>query len=147
MQPDITLGMSDKQIIIAAIANIIFFFIFSWQMYYTIRREQGACASARFYLRALMISAIPPDTIIHLQGSQAYHFLYPPLLQPDTIIHLQGSQATMWICAPPCEPDTIIHLQGSQAANLSFALATCLIPLFTYKVLKLASRARIAFMA
>ena len=54
----------------------------------------------------------------------------------DTYIHLQGSQACANNIAMQGESDTYIHLQGSQAQDLVTNPTACLIPIFTYKVLK-----------
>ncbi len=54
----------------------------------------------------------------------------------DTLIHLQGSQALEAVQAYQGESDTLIHLQGSQAYQTTKIRIVCLIPLFTYKVLK-----------
>ena len=57
--------------------------------------------------------------------------------ESDTYIHLQGSQAGGYVTPPDHLSDTYIHLQGSQADNHFGNQKSCLIPIFTYKVLKL----------
>ncbi len=58
------------------------------------------------------------------------------LLLSATLIHLQGSQAALVTSGTCLKSATLIHLQGSQAEIEGKEGVYCLLPLFTYKVLK-----------